>query len=134
MDHLMTNIETLVDAVEDCRAANRVLPSLSLLYTGMDVMGSLESLPGEGTKQSFTRWVDKHVVRPGNLPCTALELYAARCGVVHTFTPESNLFRQGQVRRVFYAWGSARSEDLQQAIDTLGSPAVVVPAPCRPRR
>ncbi len=30
------------------------------------------------------------------------------------------------MRRVYYAWGSARAEDLQTTIDTLGTPEVAV--------
>jgi hypothetical protein len=33
---------------------------------------------------------------------TGLELYAARCGVLHTFTPDSDLSRDNKARRIVY--------------------------------
>ncbi len=65
MDHLIENIETLIDTVENLRTSKRLLPCLSLLYTGMDVMDSLERQPGEGTKQSFTHWADTYLAARG---------------------------------------------------------------------
>lgn len=55
------------------------------------------------------------MVSNGILPCTALELYAVRCGILHTFTAESDLSRSGSSPKLAYAWGTAKSGDLQTA-------------------
>jgi hypothetical protein len=47
--------------------------------------------------------------------CTAVDLYAARCAVVHTYTPESDLSRTGKARLVAYAFGPAQLEKLEEA-------------------
>lgn len=36
-------------------------------------------------------------------------------GVLHTFTSDSDLSRDGHARRLIYAWGSAPSVELQEA-------------------
>lgn len=126
VDALVQNIKELVQVIDDCLEHVRLLPCLSLLYTGIDVIASLERQAGEKVWESFTRWADRYMVQQTGLHVTALELYGARCGILHTFTAESNLHARGQVRQVYYAWGSARPEELQRAVDSLGKPATAV--------
>ena len=111
----------VLEAIDECLQKRRLMPALLLLYSAMDAVASLERQPGEGTRAAFTRWVDTHMVKARPLPCTALELYAARCGIVHDFAAESDLSRKGQVRRIFYAWGTARPADLQKATDIMNT-------------
>lgn len=60
------------------------------------------------------------------LPCTPLELYGARCGILHTFAADSDLSRDGKVRPVIYAWGNATVADLSEASRRLGRTEVAV--------
>ncbi len=126
MQAFYQNMTQLLDAIEDCLAKGRLISCLTLLYSGMDVTASLERRPDEGTKAAFVRWVDENLLKVHPLPCTALELYAARCGVVHTFTAESDLSRLGSARQVIYAWGGAKTEDLAAATKLLGRADVAV--------
>ena len=125
MQALLGNLISLDDAVERCLAAKLILPALTLLYAGIDVVASLERVPDEGTRASFTWWVDSYLLKAKPLACTALELYAARCGILHTFTAKSDLSRSGKARQVLYAWGNASSTDLNEAISKTGDSEVV---------
>ena len=49
------------------------------------------------------------------MSCTAKELYAARCAVVHTFTPDSNISKAGTARVIGYAYGNAELKKLDEA-------------------
>ena len=94
------------------------LPSLILLYSCIDALGWLATeQTNHKTQLTFTEWVDRYLLPQRPLPCTALELYAARCGVLHTLTPDSDLAKEGKVRRVAYAWGKASVHELQQSLD-----------------
>jgi hypothetical protein len=110
----------LLESIEDCEAKRRTLPCLTLLYAGMDVMASLDSRPGEGVQVGFVRWVDTYLLMGRSLDCTALDLYAARCGVVHTFTADSDLHRKGKARKIQYAWGNADVAKLARSTQSLG--------------
>jgi hypothetical protein len=94
--------------------AHRSLPSLALVYTIIDILGSLERVEGEGTRKSFVRWVDSYLLPNAGLPCNALDLYAARCGILHALTPEADLVKKGEARRLAYAWGTGSAEDLRE--------------------
>jgi hypothetical protein len=64
--------------------------------------------------------VDTYFLNGYNFPCTALDLYAARCGILHTFTPDSRLYREGKAKRVAYAWGTADVNSLEMSRRKLG--------------
>ena len=111
------NLMLLGSGVEACLRDNLSAPALILLYSGIDTTGWLDSDQRYATRSSFINWVDKYLLRAKPLACTALDLYAARCGLVHIFTPDSQLSAQRHARRICYAWGSAQMEDLQRTID-----------------
>ena len=60
--------------------------------------------------------MESYLLDDQRLSCTALELYAARCGLVHTLTPDSQLAAKG-IRRISYSWGNAKSRNLQRLIN-----------------
>jgi len=120
MDAFYRHMNDLVESIEDCHTKGRILPCLVLLYTGIDVMASLEHIRGEGTQSSFVRWVDTYFLNGRNFPCTALDLYSARCSILHTFTPDSRLYNNGKARRIAYAWGTADANRLEMSRRKLG--------------
>lgn len=65
----------------------------------------------------FKKWADRYMLKSGSLKCTATDLFAARCAVVHTFTPESDLSKGGKARVVAYAFGAAKLDKLDKASD-----------------
>jgi hypothetical protein len=120
MEAFYNHMLDLMESIDDCATKRRILPCLTLLYSGMDVMASLTSSPNEPNQRSFVRWVDAYLLPDSLIQCTALDIYAARCGVVHTFTPKSKLFLDGKARMIGYAWGTAKAEDLNRTAIALG--------------
>ena len=116
MESFYKNTIDLLETIEETYEKRQLLPCLALLYTGIDVASSLERRPDETTKLAFARWSDAYVMGNSTLPCTSLELYGARCGIVHTFTAKSNLSQKG-VREIIHAWGNREAATLQQASD-----------------
>jgi hypothetical protein len=106
----------LIESIEDCKAKGRQLPCLALLYTGIDVVASLDT-DGKATRQGFINWTDNYLLKAVPLHCTGMDLYAARCAVVHTFTPDSDLSRSRVARVILYATGNTTPNDLENAID-----------------
>ena len=102
------------------------MPALVLIYTAIDTVSWIASedenrLVGE----SFEAWVDKWMLSKYPLPCTSEELYAARCGILHTLTPNSRLTDKKGVRRIAYATGNANQTDLEESIRLLEYPGLV---------
>ena len=84
MQSFYQNLKTLFLAIETCIQDKRILPALMLIYSGVDILASLEQ--GKSTRSSFIKWVDEYLLKAHSFPCTSLELYAARCGILHTLT------------------------------------------------
>src|SRR5438270_13604050 len=72
---------------------SHIWSALILLYAAIDAMAYM-SLPETETyvrPVDFIRWVDKYMISTGWLNVTSRELYAARCGLLHTFSPYARL-------------------------------------------
>src|ERR1017187_9539045 len=98
---LIKNLDGLDDAVGRCLDARLILPALSLVFAGIDIVASLERDASEGTKAAFTKWADRSLPRPKSLPCPSLDLYPAHCEIRHTATAESDLSRTGKARKIY---------------------------------
>ena len=124
-----TAVDLLVQTIEECISQERILPAVLLLYSGIDIVASLDRHDGEPTQGSFVRWLDSHLMPFASLPCTALDLYGARCGLLHANSSDSGLSRMGRAIPVFYAHGNASAATLQHWIDFVGRRAVAVYLP-----
>jgi hypothetical protein len=118
---LYKNLMLLGGGIDVCLEKNLIAPALILMYSAIDTSGWLDSDDEFATRDSFLNWVERYLFKAKAFSCTALELYAARCGLLHTFTSDSKLTKRGEARRACYAWGPAKAEDLQKAIDLMGS-------------
>jgi len=113
------SVRQLVSTMEVCCKEKLVLPSLILLYSGMDIMAwlSRDKSHVDSTRHDFTHWINTYLLPGHGFTCKAKDLYAARCSILHSYTSESQLSRQGEAKKVFYSWGTAHPESLQQIID-----------------
>lgn len=118
---LFKNYFDIVVAIDFCLSNKLIMPALILLYSAIDSIswignfGNLQTVRGR-----FELWVNTWMLQTYPLPCTATELYAARCGVLHTLTPYSELNEGNRVRKIIYAWGSTSKKDLAKSIKILG--------------
>lgn len=110
----------IFEAIELCFERRLELPALMLIYAAIDIAGWLSSGGQEDVRASFTAFVDRCMLPGSGLLASSLDLYAARCAVLHTYTSESDLSSQGKARVVGYAWGNASARDLQTSFDRIG--------------
>jgi len=114
-DGLVQNFFKLVQGIRLCMESRLVTPTLILVYCGIDIAGWLwtrqDSTPVD---RRFIEWTSKYLLPGSPLKCRAVDIYGARCGLVHTLSATSNLSVQGKARRIIYAWGSSRVETLHE--------------------
>jgi hypothetical protein len=81
--------------------------ALILLYALLDILGSLTRPENQqsSTPDDFRNFVDKYVLPRSPLGCTANDLWAARCGILHDLSPESDHSRSGRARRIIHMGG-----------------------------
>ena len=120
------NMMLLGRAIDACLEKKLYGPALILIYSAIDVVGWLDSVEQYASPTSFKNWVEAYLLKATSIPCTALELYAARCGLLHTFTPDSKLSSKGPVRRICYCGGEASIQKLQRTINLTKKPELYV--------
>ncbi len=116
-EKLYENLMSLSRGVDACLDDSLIGPALILIYSAIDTVGWLDSGRTFATRNSLINWTEQYLLTAKRLSCTAMDLYAARCGLLHTFTPNSQLSSDQKARRICYAWGESRAEDLQRTID-----------------
>ena len=100
---------------------------LVVLYSAIDTLAWVNLPSGDVTRTAFKDWVDQYMLSTYPLPCTAEDLYAARCALLHSHTAESKSSREGNARQIFY-YGKDRSKEWIDSIVDGQTNVVVVRA------
>ena len=79
--------------IKACERAKCVVSALTLIYGAIDALAALtrESQETRATRKEFLAWVDSYLLPELNNGLEAIDIYGARCGVVHTYAPTSDL-------------------------------------------
>ena len=83
-----------------------ILASLILMYSYIDAMASL--IMPEKQKdvkgKDFKKWVNKYMKTDSNQPYQyqGIDIWGARCGLVHRYQPHSNLSDKGECKLFLY--------------------------------
>jgi hypothetical protein len=78
--------------------------AVKLIFSGIDTMAYL-SMPANQEdvgRKDFVSWVERYIKFPCKEQLTGLDLYAARCAMLHTYGARSKLSREGKCRMVCY--------------------------------
>ncbi|WGO96671.1 hypothetical protein QFX18_11500 [Saccharophagus degradans] len=78
-----------------------------LIYSSIDSMGLLDA-PATQTKatgSTFKEWAKKYLLANGDFEYNEIDLWAARCAVLHTYTSESDLSKSGSAKQLQYYAG-----------------------------
>lgn len=92
--------------------------ALIIIYSAIDTCGLLDT-PAEqqsATGASFKSWVKKYLLTYPGLEFNEVDLWAARCAVLHTFTSESDLSKAGTARQLQYYTGEKSAVHIQRFI------------------
>ena len=92
--------------------------TLVIIYSTIDTCGLLDAPAGQNsaTGASFKAWVKKYMLNFPGIEFTEVDLWAARCAVLHTFTSESDLSKSGAARQLQYYTGEKTSPHIQHLI------------------
>lgn len=125
---LIENTTRHIMAIDLCVENKLRMPALILVYSGIDIFASLNRPveKEEGTRKDFKEWCERYLLSSIELPCSANDLYAARCGVVHSYSSESRLSRNNEADEIVYSWGNQSPEPLQKVLKHIGHSAHVI--------
>jgi hypothetical protein len=91
---------------------------LIVIYSTIDTCGLLDAPADQTTASSpsFKAWVTKYLLPHQAEGLGEIDLWAARCAVLHTFTSESNLSTAGLARQLQYYSGDKSDPKIQHLI------------------
>ena len=112
----------IIQTVDESLEKNRIIPSLILIYSAIDSFSFLAEKSNRKGRKVFISWVDKWMLSKHPLPCKAVDIYAARCGLLHKQISESDLSITGNAKEIYYSWGNSNHQILENAIN---KPSVV---------
>ena len=128
VEALLENVERHLQAINLCVENKLRMPALVLVYTGIDIFAALNrpTEKNSGTRQDFIGWCEAYLLPESGLKCTGVDLYAARCGIVHSYTADSQLSRENKATQLIYSWGDQSPAPLQNVLEKIKIPAHVV--------
>lgn len=127
MERLNKNYFDLIDTILESLEKGRIIPVLILVYAGIDNFSNLaETEVNKESGKIFKDWVKKWMLSQGKLPCSEVDLWSARCGLLHQQISESDLTNSGKAKQIYYSHGGANIEALQSKIDRAAKMAIVV--------
>jgi hypothetical protein len=97
-------LDQRIEAINMCIGAGFAEAALALLYSAIDTLAFL-SAPANAKKaerRHFINWCNLYIVPLPNSAATGIDLYGARCGILHTSSAASELGCEGKAREVWY--------------------------------
>ncbi len=106
----------MTNAVDLCVSNKYYNSALKLIYAAVDNLAYLATNHQTVHKPDFISWIDELLLPTSDLSCTAEELYAQRCGLLHQNMAATNNLSSG-MKSILYTWGTAQPEKLLDHID-----------------
>src|SRR5574341_620344 len=112
-------LERLVIAIRLCINNDLHGPALILIYATMDILANLgrDAEHRYVKKDDFLRWVELYLLPDSDLQCSPVDLYGARCGILHSYSPVSNLSNIGSAKMLIHVWGSASEAEYLKPLE-----------------
>ena len=117
MENFIKNYYQTLYAIEQCMKQKLQLPTLTLIYSTIDSL-SWVKYGDIGVKNRFKKWVNEYMLKEKPLNANALDLYSARCAILHTLTPNSDLSNNKEASVLWYSWGEGENIELIKLIKT----------------
>jgi hypothetical protein len=125
--YLLRSIRHIFFTIKYCHENEYLIPELILIYNFIDIISWIACKEdNKKTRARFQEWVDKWMLTKYPLTCNSEELYSARCGIIHNLSPESDLTRNHDIRKICYAYKKAKVGDLEKSIEILKQTDLVV--------
>jgi len=98
---LNTIVENFESSITLLLEALQPMSAMILVYSAIDILGALDSDDGIATRDTFVSWTNRYMA-PTAHGYSGLDLYSARCGLLHTWSPRTKLTKSGTTREVIY--------------------------------
>lgn len=115
MNNFEKNHMQMFIGIDLCLKQNLQFPTLSLIYSLIDSFSWITygDIPVE---TRYIKWIEEYMFKEKKLNVNAIDLYSARCAIIHTLTPNSTKSDNKKASVIAYAWGNKDVEILEKSI------------------
>ena len=113
LDEVINGARGMLRGIDVALEAQCLVSGVGLIFATIDSLAALSRPENQesSTRRDFLTWSDRYVRPDASLGCSSVDLYAARCGVLHTYSAESDLARGRKARRLVYEWKAGPKAD-----------------------
>jgi len=113
---MWSGVNGLIQEIKKCEAADATTAAVTMAYVCIDTMAFLALPAGRESqaKGDFIAWVDTYLKGVSGQPYQyrGIDVYGARCAVLHAFSSEVNFHQQNPDAKIFgYHDGSKHAFD-----------------------
>ena len=125
VDDFLRNNADMISAARRCLEMKQLMPALVLIYAHIDTLAWAASWQADASvRERYESWVKRWLLPrlSRHAPeLTPTDLYAARCGILHSLTSRSDLSEAGKARELVYAWESTAITTMRRDINDSSS-------------
>ena len=117
----------MLPGIQSCLDQQCLVSAITLMFATIDALAALTrpTTQPETDGNTFRVWAARFLQPDQRVGCTVQDLWGARCGVLHTYSPEAARAKQYGARRVYYQWREGPAADAGRTLP-LGSIVVIV--------
>jgi hypothetical protein len=115
MTNFEENIQQMFKGIDLCLREKLQFPILSLIYTVIDNLAYI-AYGDIGVEERYKKWIREYMYKEKKLNVTPMDLYSARCAILHTLTPYSKKTNEKKALVIAYIWGKEDVNILEQSI------------------
>jgi hypothetical protein len=106
LDEVVNGKRGMLTGIRKCLEAQCLVSAVTLMFSSIDALAALTRPIGQQSTNGavFKAWVSSYVKPESMLGCTPEDFWGARCGILHLYSPDSDLSVQNKVRRIYYQW------------------------------
>ena len=125
LDEVVNGKRGMLNGIQVCLESECLVSAVSLMFSSVDALAALTRPIGQQSTNGavFKAWVDRYIQSDKILGCTSDDLWGARCGVLHLYSPDSDLSAKNKARRIYYQWSA---EPAVEAARTIPAGSLVI--------
>lgn len=106
LEEVITGKRGMLVGIEACMQRQCLVSAVTLMFAAIDALAALTRpvTQVETDGEIFRAWIDRFLKANDRLGCSAQDLWGARCGVLHTYSPEAVRAANHGARRIYYRW------------------------------
>jgi hypothetical protein len=86
---LTNRMKSITFAINYSISQCQPFPAAMLIYSSIDILGSLMNLDSFASAESFKTWTEDYLLLNGSFAFSKEDLWGARCGILHTMRYDS---------------------------------------------